>query len=384
MSNLAIALEPRPVIVREAFAIVQHITADWLRSRALRSLLPFLPTDLYPEAVNLARALREPGARARALLGVAAIAPGEQSGRLALEAVEAIRRLPNPADRAGVLSGALKYLAGDERDRIGAEALSACEQIVSALERLRSLSQLPPGYFPRAFQEARSTADAYARAEGLSALARSAPEAQQAEVLAEALLAARELNERPIRARALAAVAQASPEADRPAIMAEAWAAAQDSDSDEAGGFLLTYFADSLPEAVLTEALNFARQLPEPPRRAATLISLLPRLGDLQRATLLPEILAVIQKIGDEWARGVALGRLTRYWPSPGHGELVRLALEISDGWAKASTLSDMAETLSAETRAGALRAALEAARQAASPWAQARALTDVAEQLPA
>lgn len=384
MPDLPVVLEPRLTVVREAFILIHRIPADWLRSRALRSLLPLLPLDLYPDARVVARAFSEPGARARALLGLAAMAPIEECSTLALEAVEAVRRLPNESDRAWVLSGALGFLSDETRAHIGHEALAACRHIAAPLERLRSLSQLPPEFFPQALSETRATVDPYARAEGLSALAKSAPAGLKTEVFAEALTAARSLGDPTLRARALASVAHAGPDSDRRIVMAEAWAAAQSSDSDEAGQFLLAYFAEGLPESLIPEALIFARHLIEPQRRAATLISLLPRLPDPFRTTMFPEILAVIQGIEDEWARGVALSRLAPHWPPETRAELARLANNITDSWAKASTLSDIAETLSGEAKTVALRDAVIAARSAPSPWAQVRALTDVAQQLPA
>ena len=152
---------------------------------------------------------------------------------------------------AGRWSGAaalehIRHMPGPERQASSLAAL------------LEHRCDLP---FSLALEVARAITDEDARARALVALAPHLPEAQQAEVYAEALAAARNITDEDARARALGALAPHLPEAQQAEVYAEALAAAriitEEYDCAEALGALRTH----LPVELMTEALAAARNI---------------------------------------------------------------------------------------------------------------------------
>ena len=161
---------------------------------------------------------------------------------------------------------------------------------------------------------------------------------------------------------ALAELAPYLPETERAEILQEALAAARVIGYEEFRGWALTRLLPYLPEAecaeVLGEALVTTREIEDEWRRVEALAGLAPHLPE----SLLQEALAVARAIEDEYWRAEALARLT-----PRLAELDRLqealAVAVESAWMQAEALAGLAPHLSEPLKGETLREALVAAQ---------------------
>jgi hypothetical protein len=195
------------------------------------------------------------------------------------------------------------------------------------------------------------------------------PFLERPEHLAEALAAAREIQEADARARVLAALAERLPE-----VWPEALAAAREIQDADARARVLRALAERLPE-VWPEALAAAREIQEAYFRADALCALAERLPEVW-----PEALAAAREIQEAYFRADALRALAERLPAEHLPTALAAAREIQEAYFRARVLAALAERLPAEH----LPTALAAAREIQEADARADALRALAERLPA
>jgi Ubiquitin binding region len=237
-----------------------------------------------------------------------------------------------PTDRAQALGALAPYLPAELRAEVLAEALAA----------------------------ARAIEDSGSRGSALGALAPYLPAALRAEVLAEALAAAQAIGDHSARARALGALAPYLPVALRAEVLAEALAAARAIKDHSARARALGALAPHLPAELLAEALAAARTIENDYYRAQALGALAPYLP----AEVLAEALAAAQAIEGHGERAQALGALASHLPAALQAEVLLEALAesraIEGHGERASALSWLVPHLPAKLQAEVLLEALE------------------------
>ena len=234
---------------------------------------------------------------------------------------------------------------------------------VETLEKLLPFLERPE-HLAEALAAAREIQEAYPRAHVLAALAERLP----AEHLPTALAAAREIQEAYPRARVLAALAERLPE-----VWPEALAAAREIQGADARADALRALAERLPAEHLPTALAAAREIQKADARARVLAALAERLP----AEHLPTALAAAREIQEADARADALRalaeRLPEVWP-----EALAAAREIEEAYFRADALRALAERLPE-----VWPEALAAAREIQEAYRRARVLAALAERLP-
>jgi archaellum biogenesis ATPase FlaH len=295
--------EQQPQVLTEALASAREIEDDTARAEdldedqytraigkeiaraeALAAMTPYLPPDLLPQALDVAREIGWKSARAEALAALA-------------------HRLAEP--------GHLQ------------EALAAAGEIRDESDRARTLAvlapHLPPDLLKQALAAVREIRDADARARALAALASHLPPGEQPQVLAEALVAAGEIRDESDRARVLADLAPHLPPEQRTQVLAEALATARKIWwADDRARALVALAPHLLPEQqtqVLAEALAAAREIQRESDRAEALVALAPHLPPELQPQVLAEALAAAMEIEDEWRRADALAVLGGAFP---------------------------------------------------------------------
>ncbi|WP_253257685.1 NB-ARC domain-containing protein, partial [Microcystis aeruginosa] len=190
-----------PEVIPEALELTKKTDEDHC-PLALIGLAPYLPESLLPEALEIARAIKDEYHRAEALTRLAPHLPES----LLSEALEIARGIGSESSRAWALTGLAPYLP----ESLLPEALEIARGIGNEYYRAEALTGLAPylpEVLPEALEIARGIGDEYNRAEALIGLAPHLPE-----VLPEALEIARGIGYEYPRARALTGLAPYLPE----------------------------------------------------------------------------------------------------------------------------------------------------------------------------
>jgi hypothetical protein len=249
------------------------------------------------------------------------------------------------------------------------QALAYIRQNPDKWTRVKTLEKLlpfleRPEHLAEALAAAREIQEADDRARVLAALAERLP----AEHLPTALAAAREIQEADDRARVLAALAERLPE-----VWPEALAAAREIQKAYRRARVLAALAERLPAEHLPTALAAAREIQEADARADALRALAERLPEVW-----PEALAAAREIQEAYFRAHVLAALAERLPEVWL-EALAAAREIQEAYFRAHVLAALAERLPAEH----LPTALAAAREIQEADARARVLRALAERLP-
>jgi patatin-like phospholipase/acyl hydrolase len=227
---------------------------------------------------------------------------------------------------------------------------------------------------------------------------RQAKEAQKLDVtvgdqqnfLSEALEVARQIAEAWRRADALSALAERMEGSDRKNVLKEALEAARQIEENWRRADALKVLAEQLEgsdrDEVLIEALKAARQIGEDWRRANALKAVAEQLEGTYQEVVLSEALEAARQIGEDWRRADALKALAERLEGTDRDEVLSEALEaarqIAEAWRRADALKVLAERLEGTDRDEVLSEALEAARQIGEDWRRADALKALAERL--
>jgi hypothetical protein len=262
-----------PYVLPEALEAVLAVQHEPARAWALEKLAPYLPEKLLPQALTLARFIRNE------------FNPGSAA-------------LP---DRADFLSRLAPYLP----EKLLPQALTLARLIGDEYSRAQALKELvpylPEKLLPQALTAARAVQDKNERASVLSALASSHFPC----ILPEALEAARAVQDKNERASVLSALAS-----HFPCILPEALEAARAVQHEYSPAQALKKLAPYLPETLLPQALTAARAVQDKNERASALSALA-----FHFPCILPEALEAARAIEDECNRVLALSKLVSYFP---------------------------------------------------------------------
>ncbi|GCA75115.1 regulatory protein AfsR [Microcystis aeruginosa NIES-2520] len=177
-------------------ALALAVAREYRYALALTGLAPHLPESLLPEALEIARGIRNEDNRAKALTGLAPYVPEVLS-----EALEVVRAIRYEYSRASALTGLAPHLP----ESLLSEALEVARRIGSEEYRAEALTglapHLPVSLLPEAIEIVGGIEDESRRAEALTRLAPYLPE-----VLPEALEIARGIGSEYHRALALKAL----------------------------------------------------------------------------------------------------------------------------------------------------------------------------------
>lgn len=241
--------EQGPVLA-EALAAVS-IADDETQAATLTSLVPHLPPELLPEALDTATAIGSPRRQAEALAALAPHLPPELLER----ALAAARALRSDSGRAAALTGLAPHLPATRQRAVLAQALEAATRVTEDRNRAAALTglvpYLPPDMMATVLESAVGISAEVTRGTVLADLARQLPPA----LLARALGVADDLTGS-ARANALAGLAPCLPADQQPAVLTRALEAALGIADDHLRSSGLAGLAPELPPALLDQALD--------------------------------------------------------------------------------------------------------------------------------
>lgn len=285
---------------------VSDFENGWTRARALEILTPHVPVRLVPTALGLARGIAEPDWRAAAVAAVAARLPTTRRAAEVTAEVAGLGRVADPVAARAVRIALVAHLDGVARADV-VEALLA---------------------------DARAERDPRRRTELMTAIL-------------------------PVLAAA-----------QRPVIAAEAWTAARSMPDSGHRLRKLTALAPHQPPARLPELLDLLAGLPDPVERAIDLTELAPLLP----AELLPRAVALAAETGAYTAAtlGALLTRGHTLWREDRTVPLVELARLAIRGRTRAQCLAlgaALAPILADVDGAAAVAAAVDAIALIGRRW---------------
>ncbi|MGD0063932.1 MAG: hypothetical protein ABSB76_10885, partial [Streptosporangiaceae bacterium] len=301
----------------EALTAARSITDEPFRAEVLSRMVPELPDALLTDALAAARQIVHHAARAQVL---AALAPRMPDGLLT-EALAAGRQDTKAGNRARILAMLASQLPADQAHQVWTEVLAAVRDVTDGQDLSRVLATLGPQL--------------------------------PADLLAEALTAARHITGEEDRLRALTGLARRLP--------GEILVIVQQPASEYFRTGLLVALASSLPDDLLTEALDAARAVTDPFRRAQVLVALAPRLQAGQQQVW-AEALAAAEAIKTS-NRGAVLRLIASRQPAGQRQQAAGEALAVA--WQLPGSIRLMfLEKLAPWLPANLLPEALTAARQ--------------------
>ena len=372
--------EDQPAVVSEAMTAATAITDARFRTRALSSLMPYLPETDRPavlvQALAAATAITDDQGQAEALAELAPHLPAD----LLAPALAAAAAIAESHNRARALTSLVPYLPETDRPAVLAQALAATPTITQDYYRALALSRLAP-HLPEAdrravLAQALAAATATQGSFRAGALAELAPNLS-ADLLAQALAIATATATAQHRALALAGLAPYLPEADRRTVLAQALAAATATQGIYRG-MALVELAPHLPADLLAQALAAATATTQDHDRARTLAGLAPYLPEADRPAVLAEALSTAANADPEFGRADTLAKLAPHLPADLLAEALAAVTAITIADYRASALAGLAPYLPADLLAEAL-----AATAITDHYDWAVALTGLAPYLP-
>jgi len=332
-------------------------------AQALIELIDKLPSDLLPQALNVALAIDSSSwgmysdfSRVKALTALADKLP-----EIIPSVLDAALEIQDEKDRAEALIG-----LADKLPEILPRALDAALKIqneyscADALVRLAD--KLPSDLLPQTIDNALEMQSDYCCVQVLTAIADKLPE-----ILPQALEAALAIKDNDSRAQALTALADKLPE-----ILPQALEAAQAIQDERYRAQALTALADKLPE-ILPQALEAALAIKDNDSRAQALTALADKLPEI-----LPQALEAAQAIQDERYRAQALTALADKLP-----EILPQALEAALSITSKDWRNHVFFQLAPKLTPDLLPQALETAQVVQDVTERAYILRSLADKLP-
>ncbi|MGH8066267.1 MAG: hypothetical protein ACRERE_13740, partial [Candidatus Entotheonellia bacterium] len=326
-------------------------TVEYEFPNALESLVPYLPKTLMNRALALTRSCGSADRQANALKILASHLPDA----LLDEALEIARSLPGASYRAEVLGSLGLRLVGSSREEVLTEAFNDACAIQLVDYRVAALSALIPHIPEALLPVVRETVEPLNlfedRAQVLTSLVPRLSGAAREEVLAEALKMARGPFDDP---RALVNLSPHLPEPRRIEVLRQALEAVQeiyqsrddDWDASHRGSALLR-LVPKLPEALLPEALEAAREIVSPQHQADVLMYLARHMPE----SLVPRALRIVRSLQLEKDRAELLGSLALRLPSLSRLEIFKEALaaarQVLEGFGNGGGRAEVLEHLS-------------------------------------
>jgi hypothetical protein len=322
---------PEPLLPA-ALAHVRQIEDEYARADALGTLIPHLPESLLPEALVAAQEMADEGWRAQALSELVPRLSEPLQEQVALQALAAAAGPGIPLVRTQTLVRVAAYLPEPRNVQVQIGALDALLTTMGDHSLAFGLASLAPYLLEPvlgwAWATTRGITDAVLRSAVIQGLAAHLPEP----LLPELLAAVREIGDKWKRVQALAPLIPRLHEPERAQVVAEALAAAREYPIEEFCGWDLMLLIPSLPEPqktdVVTEVLAIAWRVYDDISRARELQRLAPHLPE----SLLSEALALAGDIEDETWRAEALVGLAPYLPAAPGAALQARALAAARG----------------------------------------------------
>ncbi|PZV06510.1 MAG: hypothetical protein DCF32_09605 [Leptolyngbya sp.] len=420
--------------VAERLAEIDQVANASKKVEALLDLeAELLPSGsaVLQEALEAALAIKDdPGAKAKALSGIAPHLPQPQQHDVLQQALEAAESIADPAAKAYALSEIAPRLPESEQKGLLERALAAADTIQDDYYKAQSLSKIAPrlpeseqkGLLERALATADTIQDDYYKAQALSEIAPRLPKTDKA-LLEQALAAADTIQHDFDKAIALSAIAPRLPESEQKAVLEQALVAADNLYADQDKAETLSAIAPHLSKsemALLKHALTaadnlqndhykaqalsaIALRLPESEQKAVleralaaidnlyadedkaeALSAIAPRLLETDKA-LLEQALAAADNLQDDFYRAEALGAIASRLPEANKAllEWALAAVDTIQGdSAKALALSQIGPRLP-KTNKALLERALAAADNLQDDSAKAEVLSAIAPRLP-
>jgi len=412
LSAVAVRLPSKEqyVLLIKSLALARALQKDWMRANALTAVAARLPSKeqhiVLVEALDIIHAMKN-------------VSEGDRI--LHLQAL--VKRIPTGANdllaKALDIAGDLQntYYSSDAlcaiAERISPEAthlLSRTLAVARANQNarlLRAVAKRIPSVTTGLLVEALSAARAIQDAEVLSILARKFPLKQQLSVWTEALAAANAApDDWEQRANALCLIAEQLPK-EATDLLAEALIAARDIPNKGTraktirtmiGRFspkitellteiLITWFPSEEQRTVLIKELIAASVIQDESDCANALWIIAERLQSEERRVMLWEALAAISVIHDESNRADALRAISEYLQSEEQhtvlAEDLAAARIIQDGSSRAKALSAIADQFPPKEQQTVLWESLAAIRDIQDKNSRAEVLCDVAARIP-
>jgi hypothetical protein len=312
------------------------------RGQARAALLPYLPTEFAEAALNSALLVEDQSARAlsvqhlvpyladrhlrRAVAIESAITNADARSSFNAACVERLAAVGQVGDAERLLNNVhgnawreaavalVPAMIRSGRLSTALDLLVVVQHPPAVVRVLVSVAQhLPEQALATVLAQVQHFAEEYdeSKAEGLAAIAPRMPEPRRADMVGQALTAARRaglqrqrgVSEEAVRARALAGVARHLPDL---AIQGEALEAVRDIGDEAERVRALVLLLATLSEELLTQTIALIRAVRDPARAALVWTSLLRR-----RAEWIPEAQAAVANIPDATDRADALVNLT-------------------------------------------------------------------------
>jgi predicted KAP-like P-loop ATPase len=282
------------------------------------------------------------------------------------------------------------------------ERLAEIEEIADPSKKVEALVNLASQMLPsssevlaQALTAAKTIQNEYARAKVLAAIASQLPEPERHNLLEQALAAANTTQDEAFRAQALAAIAPQLPEPERHNLLEQALAAANTT-QDEANTIqdelsladALAAIASQLAKTelhLMERALTATNTIQNEYARAKVLAAIAPQLPQTE-PHLMKQALTVANTIQDEAFRAKALAAIAPQLPEPERHNLLEQALAVANtiqNEFRGDALAAIAPQLPEPERHNLLEQALAAANTIQYEFDRADALAAIAPQLP-
>jgi hypothetical protein len=120
-------VDQRPAVLTEIFATTREVDRMYRRALgpALAEIVPYVPSELCPTALELAREIWSP----HALVALVSQVPSQDRQELLDEALAAVRGIAQPTERARLLAMVLPLVEVDRRLDVLQETLAAVQEI---------------------------------------------------------------------------------------------------------------------------------------------------------------------------------------------------------------------------------------------------------------
>jgi hypothetical protein len=363
-------------LLQEALAVARMLR-DWNdRTRTLAGLAPRLADLGHPEeALAATQRLQHAYERERALRELSSHLPEPYRQQALESALTAVRMMPDRQDRALVLVSLAPHLS----DSLLWEALTAAHKMrtFDAWACAYALSGLAPylreplrgDILEEALVAALAIEGEDRRARILEGLL---PQLAESGCQHEALAAARQIEDANRRVRVLAQIAPHLSEAQEEQVLREALAVVLTIEEEKRQAWLLAWLASRLPATLSREALPAAQKIGEAHLQARALSGLALHLPTPERQRVLCEALMALREVGDKvgeiWEARKLLTELAPHLPEPLLQEALEVALKLPKRYQSSEdsgrmALLEIASFLPKLERKQALRAALAARR---------------------
>jgi|APLak6261658528_1056013.scaffolds.fasta_scaffold00295_2 hypothetical protein len=284
--------------------------------------------------------------------------------------------------RAQALATLATQLCGELQADVLGEALSAARVIVNEWGRADAMVALAPQLRSDQLSKALSEAHAMWSEEGRARLLTGLAPHLRDEQMEEALALAQGISREPYRAKALAVLSARLDGERRTDVLSEALSGARESASEYERTEALAALAPQLCGPHLDEALATTRAIVDEMYRVQALAALVPRLSEYRQADVLGEALFAARAIMHEWFRSQALASLAPLLCGELQAVVLGEALAATRSVANEAVVAKVLSALAPQLRDKQLHVALTMALAIGNENCRADAMMALAPQL--